>query len=310
MEIHTGLSKSLRLKNPVITTGTFDGVHIGHRKIIENLRTIADDCNGETVLVTFDPHPRIVLFPDSSHLKLITTLDEKQELLEKAGIDHLVIIPFTKEFSRITSYDWVNTILVKQLGVHSLVIGYDHHFGRNREGGINELQQFSKELNFDLIEIPAQDIDDINVSSTKIREALKDGDVKTANTFLTYPYGFTGEVIHGDKRGKDIGFPTANLKINDPLKLVPGDGVYAVNLTIDNNSFHGMLNIGLRPTVDGKKHAVEVHIFDLEQDLYGKEIKVNLMSRIRSEIKFENIEALKVQLEEDAKVARLELSAV
>ncbi len=309
MKIYRGLDIDFHIKNPIVTTGTFDGVHVGHRKIIQHLKTMAQAMNGETVLITFEPHPRLVLFPDDNNLVLLSILDEKIDLLEKAGIDHLIIIPFTKEFSRISSYDWIN-LLVEKLRLHTLVIGYDHHFGRNREGSIEQLKDYSLEFEFNLIEIPAQDIDDIKVSSTKIREAIKLGDVKSANNFLQYPYAFTGKVVEGDKRGRTIGYPTANLKVGDKLKLIPADGVYAVNVIIDNKIHEGMLNIGLRPTVDGKKHSIEAHIFDLEQDLYGKDITVQLVSRIRSEKKFDSIDALKSQLDNDAQVAMTELKTI
>jgi riboflavin kinase/FMN adenylyltransferase len=306
MKIHYGLHNNLNIPNPIVTTGTFDGVHIGHRKIIERLKSLAVENKGETVVITFEPHPRLVLFPEDSGLVLLSTMREKQELLTKAGIDHLIIVPFTKEFSRLSSHEWIN-MLMENLFLHTLVIGYDHHFGRNREGSIEQLKEFSRELEFNLEEIPAQDIDDIRVSSTKIRQALKEGEIKAANSFLQYPYSFTGIVVEGDKRGRTIGYPTANLKIEDPLKLIPADGVYAVNVWVDNKMYKGMLNIGLRPTVDGKKHSIEVHIFDLEQDLYEKSITLQLMSKIRNEKKFESIDALKLQLDNDAMVAMNEL---
>ncbi len=306
MKIHEGLEHTFNIPNPIVTTGTFDGVHVGHRKIIERLKSIAAEHKGETVVITFEPHPRLVLFPDDSGLVLLSNMEEKKRLLEEAGIDHLIIVPFTKEFSRLGSNEWIN-MLVENIGLHTLVIGYDHHFGRNREGSIEQLLEFSKQLDFNLVEIPAQDIDDIRVSSTKIRHALKEGDIRSANSFLLYPYSFTGIVVEGDKRGRQIGYPTANLKIGDKLKLVPADGVYAVNVWVDNKMHKGMLNIGLRPTVDGKKHSIEVHIFDLEQDLYGKNITLQLMSRIRNEKKFDSIDALKLQLDNDAQVALNEL---
>jgi riboflavin kinase / FMN adenylyltransferase len=309
MKIYQGLDIPIDIPNPIVTTGTFDGVHVGHRKIIQHLKTLARAMQGETVLITFEPHPRLVLFPDDNNLVLLSTMDEKKKLLEEAGIDHLIVVPFTKEFSRISSHDWIH-MLIEKINLHTLVIGYDHHFGRNREGSIEQLKEYSMEFEFNLVEIPAQDIDDIKVSSTKIREALKLGDIRTANSFLQYPYSFTGKVVEGDKRGRTIGYPTANLLIGDKLKLIPADGVYAVNVLLDNKIHKGMLNIGLRPTVDGKKHSIEVHIFDLEQDLYGKNITLQMMSRIRSEKKFESIDALKLQLDDDAKVAMNELNVV
>src|SRR5688572_10254020 len=233
MKIYQGLDIPIHIPNPIVTTGTFDGVHIGHRKIIQHLRTLAKAMHGETVLITFEPHPRLVLFPEDNNLVLLSTMDEKKKLLEEAGIDHLIIVPFTKEFSRISSYDWIQ-MLVNKINLHTLVIGYDHHFGRNREGSIDQLKEYSKEFEFNLVEIPAPDIDDIKVSSTKIREALKSGDVRSANSFLQYAYSFTGTVVEGDKRGRTIGYPTANLRIGDHLKLIPADGVYAVNAIVDN----------------------------------------------------------------------------
>jgi riboflavin kinase/FMN adenylyltransferase len=309
MKIHQGLHHSLHIPNPIVTTGTFDGVHVGHRKIIERLKNLAQDNQGETVVITFEPHPRLVLFPEDSGLVLLSTMEEKQALLREAGIDHLIIVPFTREFSRQSSKEWIYS-LQHHLLLHTLVIGYDHHFGRNREGSIEQLHIFSQELGFQLEEIPAQDIDDIRVSSTKIRQAIGEGDIRSANNFLKSPYSFTGLVVQGDQRGRQIGYPTANLQIHDPLKLIPADGVYAVNVRIDNKMFQGMLNIGVRPTVDGKKHTLEVHIFHLEQNLYGKNITLQLMSRIRSEKKFDSIDALKMQLDQDAQVAMNELNEV
>ena len=309
MKIHQGLHHTSNIPNPIVTAGTFDGVHVGHRKIIERLKVLAAENKGETVVITFEPHPRLVLFPDDNGLQLLSTMAEKEHLLADAGVDHLIVIPFTKEFSRISSNEWIH-MLVEKLLLHTLVIGYDHHFGRNREGSIAQLKKCSKELEFNLVEIPPQDIDDIRVSSTKIRECLKTGDVKLANSFLKYAYSFTGTVVTGDKRGREIGYPTANLIIQDKNKLIPADGVYAVNVGLNNKNYQGMLNIGFRPTVDGKKHAIEVHIFDLAQDLYGKSITIQLISRIRNEIKFESVNALKMQLDKDAKTAIEELKEV
>ncbi len=309
MKIHQGLHTALNIPHPIVTAGTFDGVHAGHGKIIEKLKALAAEHKGETVLITFEPHPRLVLFPEDNGLKLLSTSEERNELLREAGIDHLIIVPFTKDFSRLSSNEWIH-MLVENLLLHTLVIGYDHHFGRNREGSIGQLKQLSKELEFNLVEIPAQDIDDIRVSSTKIRQALMEGDVKSANSCLGHPYSFTGIVVEGNRKGREIGYPTANLEIRNPLKLIPADGVYAVNAVVDNKIHQGMLNIGFRPTVDGKKHAIEVHIFNLEQNLYGTAITIQLMSRIRNEIKFENIDALKSQLDHDAKTAINELNAV
>lgn len=310
MQVHTDFQHFSTIQKPIVTTGTFDGVHVGHRKIIQRINDLARQTGGESVVITFHPHPRLVLFPDDNELKLLSTPDEKIQLLANAGVQHLIIIPFTKEFSRLTSHEWVKGYLVDMLHLHTLVIGYDHHFGRNREGGIDQLTQYSADYRFALEEISAQDMDDIKVSSTKIRQALATGDVKTASAFLTYPYTFTGKVVDGDKRGREIGYPTANLKIEDPLKLIPADGVYAVNVTVDNKKHRGMLNIGLRPTVDGKKHTIEVHIFDMDQYLYGKDLTVQLVARIRNEMKFNSLDDLRLQLDKDAQVASKELNVI
>lgn len=309
MKIHQGLHNQFSIPNPIITTGTFDGVHLGHKRIIDRLKALAAENEGETVLITFEPHPRLVLFPEDSGLVLLSTMEEKQEQLRAAGIDHLIIVPFTKEFSRLSSKDWIS-MLHQHLKMNTLVIGYDHHFGRNREGSIEQLKEFSKELDFRLEEIPAQDIDDIKVSSTKIRHALQEGDIKTANSFLEYAYSFSGKVVEGDKRGRTIGYPTANLLVEDIHKLIPADGVYAINVIVNNKLHQGMLNIGFRPTVDGKIHKIEAHIFELDQNLYGQSIKVQVVSRIRDEKKFESIEALKSQLDLDAKSAMSELATI
>lgn len=309
MKIYKGLGQPISIPNPIVTTGTFDGVHAGHTKIIERLEDLAADCSGESVLVTFEPHPRTVIFPDDNELRLLSTPEERIQLLEKAGIKHLIIVEFTREFSRMGSKEWI-ALLAETLNIHTLVIGYDHHFGRNREGSIDQLRIYAREYAFNLEQIPAQDIDDIKVSSTKIRQALKQGDIKLANSLLTHPYSFTGKVVKGDQRGRTIGYPTANIDITDKLKLIPADGVYAVNVFVDNKMHQGMLNIGFRPTVDGKRHTIEVHIFNLEQDLYGKMVTVELMGRIRNEQKFNSVDELKMQLGMDAQMAKKELNLV
>jgi len=304
MKIYEGLDRPLEITHAVITAGTFDGVHVGHRKIISRVNEAAREIGGESVLMTFEPHPRLVLFPDDNGLKLLTTLREKIGLLEKTGLQHLVIIPFTREFSRLTSLDYVRDILVDKLRVRRLVIGYDHQFGRNREGNIAQLREYAPQFDFDVEEIPAQDIEDVKVSSTKIRHALQSGDIRSANTFLTYPYMLTGTVVHGDKRGRTIGFPTANVSVSDSLKLIPANGVYAVYVEADNKKREGMLNIGFRPTVDGLHHMIEAHILDYDGDLYGKEIRIWFKDRIRDERKFDGIDALKNQLAHDAVTAK------
>ena len=296
MKVYRHLDNFKEVSNPIVTTGTFDGLHIGHRKIIHRIKELAQEKDGEHVVLTFFPHPRMVLHPDDHDLKLLNTLDEKVNLFQDAGIDHLIIHPFTKDFSRTTSTEFVRDILVDKLKVNTLVIGYDHHFGRNREGSMENLQELRSLYNFQLEEIPAQDIDDIKISSTKIRNALENGEVDVANQYLGYDYFITGTVVEGEKIGTQIGFPTANIFIEEKYKLIPSHGVYAVRVQLGEREFSGMLNIGNRPTVNGKKPSIEVHIFDFDEEIYESPIRVSLIKRIREEVKFESLEDLKKQL--------------
>lgn len=300
MEVYHGIENFSRIAYPVVTTGTFDGVHMGHMTIINRLKEVAEKQKGETVLLTFFPHPRMVLQEDND-LKLINTLDEKINLLEKAGIDHLIIHPFTKEFSRLTSLEFVRDLMVNKIGTKRLVIGYDHHFGRNREGSFEHLMEFGPLYGFDVEEIPAQDIDNVNVSSTKIRKALLEGDLKTANEYLTHPFSISGKVVSGAQNGRKLGFPTANIEVLERYKLIPAHGIYAVKVQIDYQIFNGMLNIGVRPTIadaDGKP-TIEVNIFDFDEDIYGKQISVQLIDRIRAEEKFPSLDDLVKQMHLD-----------
>lgn len=299
MKIYSDISAFKNVDKPILTTGTFDGVHFGHRKIIDRLSQIANDCGGETVLLTFAPHPRMVLFPDDHGLQLINTLDEKIKLLEEAGIQHLIIHPFTLEFSRTKSMTFVRDILVNQLNTHKLVIGYNHHFGRNREGSFEHLKEYSHLYGFEVEEIPVQLLDDVDVSSTKVRKALKKGEVKLANEFLGYNYSLKGKVIKGKEIGRTIGFPTANIQVADSTKLIPENGVYAVKINVSAKEYTGMMNIGTNPTINGSHQSLEVHIFDFDASIYDEEIRIRFLDRIRSEIKFESLEALQEQLQED-----------
>ena len=291
----------------MVTTGTFDGVHLGHQQIIKRLIETATKSNGETVLLTFFPHPRMVLFPDYKPL-LLNTLEEKTVLLEKAGIDHLIIHPFNREFSMLSSKEFISEILVKTLQTKKLVIGYDHHFGKNREGSFDHLKEFGPIYGFDVEEIPAQEVEHTGVSSTKIRQALTKGDVETANSFLGYSYMLSGTVVKGRMIGRSIDFPTANLQVHDPFKLIPADGVYAVNVKRGKDQLKGMLNIGMRPTVDGKARTIEVNILDFNADLYGETLTLEFVKRLRDEIKFDGIESLKQQLFKDREQTRTILS--
>ena len=280
----------------VITIGTFDGVHLGHKVILARLNEIAKKTKYKSVLLTFSPHPRHVLQKDDQEMKLINTLNEKQDLLEKAGLDNLVVHEFTKEFSRIKSINFVRDILVEKLNVHTLVIGYDHHFGRNREGSIPELKVLAELYDFSIEMISPQLFQDVTVSSTKIRQLLEKGEIEKANHYLGYDFFINGKVVKGNGIGKTIGFPTANILIKNKWKLLPSDGVYAVKVNINDRCFKGMMNIGQKPTVDGKGKSLEVHIFDFSNDIYGKAIKVKVIKRIRDEKKFKDLQGLKKQL--------------
>ncbi|WP_091864551.1 bifunctional riboflavin kinase/FAD synthetase [Pricia antarctica] len=282
-----------------ITIGTFDGVHVGHRKILERLmKTSATGALKSTVL-TFFPHPRMVLQKDVD-IKLLSTIGEKTKILKAMGLDQLIIHPFTKEFSRLSATEFVRDILVNKLKTKKIIIGYDHRFGRNRNANITDLKTFGSALDFEVEEISAQEIDEVSVSSTKIRKALNEGDIPTANAYLGYHYMLTGSVKKGKGLGRQIDFPTANLNIPESYKLVPKNGVYAVQSELFGKTVHGMMNIGFNPTVSGKKQvSIEIHYFDFNQDLYGQEIQVDILHRIRDEHKFESVEALKSQLRKD-----------
>ena len=282
----------------IVTIGTFDGIHIGHQKILKDLIKTAKKEGKKSVLLTFFPHPRMVLQKDNKIL-LLNTIEEKSGLLEKMGLDYLIIHPFSKEFSRLTALDFVRDILVNKLNTSRLIIGYDHHFGKNREGNIHQLKEYSLLYDFKVEEIPAQDIDDVSVSSTKIRTALKEGNLKTANNYLGYHYMLNGTVVSGKKLGGTIGFPTANLEIKEPYKLIPKTGVYIIKTHINTVLYTGIMNIGFNPTVLGKHQTIEAHLFDFNEDLYGKEIMIEFIYFLREEHKFESVKELVVQLNID-----------
>lgn len=303
MKIHKKIEEFTGSGYTVATVGTFDGLHIGHQKIIARMKEIATGKNGTTVLITFEPHPRIVLNSTPTEIRFITSRIRKFRLLEQFGLDHIIVIPFTKEFAKTSSEVFIKDYLVKQVGVKMLVVGYDHHFGNNREGNYDQLYTLSKTLGFDVQEIPAQYLDNIPVSSTKIRAALNEGKVRKANQMLGYEYSIAGKVIPGDKIGRTIGFPTANMDVDDKLKLIAANGVYACRVELGNQVFGGMANIGTRPTLGKDKLVTEVHIFDFNREIYGEKIIIYLIDRIRDEKKFESLEALKNQLVVDRKKA-------
>ena len=304
MKIYEGLSDFPKVSNAVVTSGTFDGVHLGHQKILHRIRELARSINGETVLITFWPHPRLVLYPNEHKLRLLSTFEEKAKLLRQFGIDHLVTIPFTKEFSQLTSKEFIETVLVDGIQTKKLVIGYDHRFGKNREGSFEYLKAHHEEYGFDLEEISRKDVDEIGVSSTKIRVALETSDVATAINCLGRPYELNGLVIKGQQIGRSIGFPTANIHIPNDYKLIPKDGVYAVEALVNGSLYKAMLNIGNRPTVNGTQKTVEANLFDFQGDLYDKQITVYIKAFLREEQKFDGLDALKQQLFQDQKNAR------
>ena len=282
--------------------GTFDGVHIGHKKILNKLTQNTENENYESLVLTFFPHPRMVL-QEHSDLKLLNTITEKIDLLEKIGIENLVIHPFDETFSRLTAEEFVSTILVDRFHIHKIIIGHDHRFGRNRTADIDDLIAFGKEYNFEVEQISVQEINAISVSSTKIRKALLEGDMALANEYLGYDYSLTGKIIQGKQLGRTIGFPTANLKVEENYKLIPQNGVYIVQSSINQKTVFGMMNIGFNPTVDGQNQSIEIHYFDFDADLYNQDISVSILQRIRSEQKFESVDVLKEQLEKDKKTA-------
>jgi riboflavin kinase/FMN adenylyltransferase len=288
------------IKNPVLTLGSFDGVHQGHLKVLSRLNEIARESGGESVILTFSPHPRKVLYPEEEGVKLLNTKEEKIALLEKSGVDNIIFYPFTKEFSKLSYDEFVRDILIAKLGMKFLVVGYDHRFGSNREGDYTQLYALSKELGFSIEQEEAFNMQDVNISSTKIRNSLAIGDVAVASKYLGYEYNLSGTVIRGEKIGRKIGFPTANIRIDNPDKLIPASGVYAVRVDLAGKLHKGMLNMGKRPTVTNNGHfSVEVNIFDFHKEIYDEDIKVFFVERIRGERKFYNLDELKEQLLKD-----------
>lgn len=307
MKIFDGLEQTLHIPNAHITIGTFDGVHIGHQKIIKQLIHKAQRTNGESVLFTFHPHPRSVLNPEAS-VPLIQTIDEKLAKLKRLGLQNVILYPFTKEFSQTPAKQFIQEFLVEKLKMCSVVIGYDHQFGRNREGSLEDLQKLGASNHFEVEEIPAQDVDEIHVSSTKIRDALSTGQIETANEYLGEPFQISGKIMPGKALGRTIGYPTANMNSGQPNKIIPKKGVYLIRCQMEGKTHFGMMNIGHRPTIEGNNFnaiSLEVHIFDFQNDIYGAELQVELLSYIRDEIKFSNKEELRNQLVADEKHCRL-----
>ncbi|MGL5112180.1 MAG: bifunctional riboflavin kinase/FAD synthetase [Flavobacterium sp.] len=307
MKIFHSISEFVATKKTILTLGTFDGVHLGHKTILNNVTKSTLHGTYESVVLTFFPHPRMVL-QGQTGLKLLNTIDEKKEILEQLGIENLIIHPFDTAFSKLTAEEFVRDILVKRLKIHKIIIGYDHRFGSNRTADIHDLIAFGKTYDFEVAQISAQEINAISVSSTKIRNAITTGNIDLANRYLEYPYSLFGKVKKGKQLGRTIGFPTANIRIEETYKLIPQNGVYVVQSILNNIVVFGMMNIGFNPTVGGDTQSIEVHFLDFEGDLYDNALKITILHRLRDEEKFENIEALKKQLAKDEKNSRLYLA--
>ena len=299
MQVHYNLDDLPKFQNAVITIGTFDGVHLGHQLIISTLITEANKANGESVIITFHPHPRKVVSSLVTGISLINTLDERIELLSKTGVDHLVVVPFTEYFANQTAEEYIKYFLVEKFKPNTIIIGYDHRFGKDRTGNYLLMVQKAIEYNYTLKEIPEHLLDAVKVSSTTIRNALLHGQIEEANKLLGYAFFFTGQVVHGNKIGRTIGYPTANLKSHNEEKITLGDGIYAVYVTVVGKKYKGMLSIGFRPTVDGKKRVTEVNIFDFDEEIYDQTIKVEIKKHLRQEVKFNSLDELKQQLHTD-----------
>lgn len=299
MKIHYSLSPAVSFTRPVVTVGTFDGVHLGHQKIISRLKRIAAQTNGESVVVTFDNHPRLVLHPDDDTIRLININSRKFERLAAAGIDHLVVIPFTIEFSQTPWFDFIRDFIVGKLKTANLVIGYDHRFGNNREGSREKMQELSLKYGFHVEEVDEFLVDGLEVSSTRIRKALGDGNIIEANRLLGYEYSITGKVVRGNRIGHQLGFPTANIEADDRYKLIAANGVYASRVEWNGTLYGGMSNIGIRPTINDSRFAVEVNIFDFSQEIYEEYLTVYFVERLRDEIRFNSLEELKAQIRSD-----------
>ncbi|WP_164108163.1 MULTISPECIES: bifunctional riboflavin kinase/FAD synthetase [Sphingobacterium] len=320
MKIYRNLDEFAPLENAIVTIGTFDGVHIGHQKILKKLVNCAKEFGGESVLLTFFPHPRLIINPDDEGLRLINDIEEKTHQLALAGIDHLIITPFTRDFSNQSAEEYIRNVLVNKLGTKSIILGYDHHFGKDRKGSIKDLIHFSTIFDFQVQEIPKQDIDDVAVSSTRIRESLIKGDILTANKYLGYPFELTGTVIRGDQIGRQIGFPTANIHVHEAHKLIPAYGIYAVEVeiypkvpSIDLGTYQepkpektaqGMCYIGTRPTVDGMNRKIEVNLLDFTENLYTKTIRIKFMEFIRHDERFDSLDEMQQQIKVDEKNIR------
>lgn len=310
MQVYHNLDDIPHFDGLVLTQGTFDGVHLGHVKVLETVVEEARKTGLESMLLTFFPHPRLVLYPDDNPIRMLSSLDEKIQQLENCGIDHLLVLPFTSEVAALSPLDFVRGVLVNKLHVHTMIVGYDHRFGKNREGSFTDLLQFGEMLNFSVKEIPAGEIDHIAVSSTRIRKALLSGELEQANQLLGRPYTIAGKVVHGRKLGRKLGFPTANIEIEDPYKLIPATGVYAVKAHLPSGVYGGAMNIGFNPSVPGKGFSIEAHLFGFSADIYEIAIRFEMIAYLRQEYTFDNLDDLKQQIAKDCEDAKMALGAV
>ncbi len=310
MQVYHSLDDIPQFSGLVLTQGTFDGVHLGHVKVLENVVSEAKQSGLESMLLTFFPHPRLVLYPNDNPLRMLSSLDEKIQMVEACGIDHLTILPFTSEVANLSPLDFVRGVLVNKLHVTTMIVGYDHRFGKNREGSFDDLLQYGEMLNFKVKEIPAGEIEHIAISSTRIRKALLSGDLSQANQLLGRPYTLSGKVIHGRKLGRTLGFPTANIEIEDPYKLIPATGVYAIRAHLPSGTYGGALNIGYNPTIPGKGFSIEAHLFGFSGDIYEIAIRLELIAYLRPEYTFNDLEALKEQIGQDCEAAKMALVTI
>ena len=299
MKIYHNINEFNAVNNAVVTIGTFDGVHLGHRKIIARIKELAQETGGETVILTFFPHPRMILNPEDERIKLINTINEKAALLEQLGIDHLIITPFSRDFSNQTPEAYIRDVLVNKIGTKKIVIGYDHRFGKDRQGSLDDLLKLGPVYGFEVVEIPEQDIDDVAVSSTRIRTALLDGKIELANTLLGYPFFITGKVVRGDQIGRQIGYPTANIVIEERYKLIPSDGIFAAKIKVNDVLYKGMAYIGSRPTINGISRNIEINIFDFNEEIYNQQVTLYFYNYVRGDVKFTGLDDLKIQLAKD-----------
>ena len=304
MRVFRDLNELPVFKNSVVTIGTFDGVHLGHQKLIERIKLLSEKISGESILVTFHPHPRIVINPEEKSLRLLNTTDEKVALLERFGVDNVVIVPFSRAFSEQSAEEYISSFLVKDFNPKYIVIGYDHKFGKNRSGDFKLLEKMKEQFGYEMLEISKETLDDIEISSTKIRAALSQGDIRLANELLGHHYSLSGTVVRGFQNGRKLGFPTANIQVSDEYKLIPKTGIYAVYVLYGGKRYNGMLSIGFNPTFEGKEQTIEVNILDFDKDIYGESLTLEFVDFIRSEKKFDSLKALVDEIKNDERITR------